>query len=556
MLAGEENPDKLEACFTMQDSMESAVVTERQTIRATLSRIVELAGRYPFCVLALPSIYLLLRYPILWKDIDALAQLVWRAGAVNILHYPPIYCFGGRVPFWIDHAVSSLLGGGKVPPLDLFGPQQPTLHGLYLLIIGQHLALVLSLAFFVYSVTPSVAGRGWLTLGTLGFSAFYANQQCAGSESLSVVAIILVVAFTVRVVRETQPGSAREKFWLTWLGYGASLTLAVGTRHINVVLGACLPLSLLFFFGGKTGGWSKIVPLGSLAVLLAGGALLINLTLASWLIRSVGDEFRTITGIALSARIEGFLRKLPPAKRRDLAEKLASREENAVVRAAIFSLVNVGSFEHGSDKVIQQALRAAGYPEQKIRSESERIITRASLAYLRSLHPKLIGAILKDFDYGFVRSTNGKLSRVPFLANLGAAELSRDNPEMWKPVLRSLDLATAAHELQRARRDFFLGFGGRMPLLLLLLAGAILGISGSRFSSLGTVSLALVATGALLYLVNCIFIPTIDRYTLPLLVTGYASFMTGLAAWLDHPKGTLREAAARPIVQSRASIGR
>ncbi len=551
--------------------MESAAAAERPTIRTQLAKLTEQVGRYPFCVLALPSIYLLIRYPILWKDIDALAQLIWRAGAVNILHYPPIYCFGGRVPFWIDHAIAGLLAGEKIPALDLFGPQQPTLHGIYLLIIGQHLALVLSLTFFVCSVTRSIPARGWLTLGTLGFSVFYANQQCAGSESLSVVAIILVAASTVRVVRETQQsgdwsrsaddlsGAVRKELLLTWLGYGASLTLAVGTRHINVVLGACLPISLLLlFFGQRKARWARIVPLGSLAVLLAAGALLINVGLARWLIDSVGDEFRTITGIALSARIEGFLKKLPAGERHDLAEKLASAEHNPAVRAAIFSLATVGSFEHGTDRVIQEVLRAGRYPEQKIPAESERIITRASLAYLRTFHPKLVGVIFKDFGYGFLKSTNGKLSRVPFLANLGAARLRRANPEMWKPLdlLRSLDLAQAARELQRARRDFFLGFGGRVPLLILLLAGGILGVSSFRFSGLGAVSVALVVTGVLLYFVNCVFIPTIDRYTLPLLVTGYASLMTGLAAWFDPPKEPPPKDAGRSRIQSRAGMDR
>ena len=51
------------------------------------AQIVIWIGRHPTVILSLPSLYLLLFYPILWKDIDALGQLIWPVG---FHQYPPL----------------------------------------------------------------------------------------------------------------------------------------------------------------------------------------------------------------------------------------------------------------------------------------------------------------------------------------------------------------------------------------------------------------------------------------------------------------------------------
>jgi len=60
----------------------------------------------------MPPIYLLLSYPPLWKDVDAVAQLIVPAGVGNILHFPPVYCFTGRLLFLCSCAVSR----DRLPP--------------------------------------------------------------------------------------------------------------------------------------------------------------------------------------------------------------------------------------------------------------------------------------------------------------------------------------------------------------------------------------------------------------------------------------------------------
>ena len=88
-------------------------------------------------VLIIPSIYLICRYPPLWKDIDAFWQLAAKADAVNILQYPPVYCFLPRIPFNLASAIE-----GHSFHHNLLSKQTPTDLGVYLLVVAQHLALV------------------------------------------------------------------------------------------------------------------------------------------------------------------------------------------------------------------------------------------------------------------------------------------------------------------------------------------------------------------------------------------------------------------------------
>ena len=53
-------------------------------------------GRHPLVALSLPSAYLLLVYPPLWKDVDALCQLILPADVINIYHFPALFCFSAH----------------------------------------------------------------------------------------------------------------------------------------------------------------------------------------------------------------------------------------------------------------------------------------------------------------------------------------------------------------------------------------------------------------------------------------------------------------------------
>ena len=57
---------------------------------------------------------------------------------------------------------------------------------------------------------------------------------------------------------------------------------------------------------------------------------------------------------------------------------------------------------------IQDALRQEGIPQSALQARSDVVVFDAALAYLRTLHPKLIDLIRSDFLHGYVREDNSK----------------------------------------------------------------------------------------------------------------------------------------------------
>src|SRR5215469_11970036 len=166
-------------------------------------KAISAVGRHPAVFLSLPSLYLLLAYPPIWKDVDALGQLIWRAGWGNILHYPPLYCFTGRIPFWLGDFILALLGGQPPPGLNLLGEQHPTWLGIELLIIAQHAGLIAALTLLVRTAARSALGRGAITISFIAASSLYVQQQCAGSEAPSVSTILLLTVAGLWVYRNS-----------------------------------------------------------------------------------------------------------------------------------------------------------------------------------------------------------------------------------------------------------------------------------------------------------------------------------------------------------------
>ncbi|MGA8659554.1 MAG: hypothetical protein WB586_25815 [Chthoniobacterales bacterium] len=507
----------------------------------------EFVGQHPAIFLCLPSVYLLLFYPILWKDIDAVAQLVWPAGAANILHYPPLYCFLGRIPFWIGDAASAALMGQPIPTLNLFAAQSPSLTGIYALIICQHLAFVAALVFLAKCCSSSVLGTGIVTLCFLLASSLYAQQQCAGSESLSVTAILFTVAFGLRTLEKP-----RLRYWI---GFTVAFFTAIGTRHINVILGASLPLAFIGIGGWllwhRQPEWRRQLLRAGVAALCVVIAFSANVALARAMIAAVGDEYRPSMGVTLSDRVATFLNRLPASEKRELADKLASAQPNPIVRVAIHAQLEKGSYSLGADQVIRDALLANGVPKVRIQAESERVIFAASLAYLKTLHPRLLSLIWRDFSNGFIRATNGKLSRTVFISNQGGARLRLQQPELFLAVdsLPSLDYRRATLELERSRHDYYLGLGGRVPLVVLFVVVLALGIVSAKVDPRPAVWLAqtLVLSSIVLFLANCVCVYYMDRYTLPLMVCGKAALaiqIGGLADSAQNPKLNCRAAGS------------
>jgi hypothetical protein len=498
------------------------------------TRILTWAGRHPSLVLSLPSIYLLFFYPILWKDVDALGQLIWPAGSTNILHYPPLYCFGGRIPFWIGDLIKAAFSGQRLPNLDLFSEQRPSLLGLYLLIFTQHLALLFALTVFIKSVAKTALGRGLVVLFLISASSLYVQEQCAGSESLSVSVIILMVAFGLRVFEQNDRPA--------WIAFTLAAFLVVGTRHVNIILTIWLPLTFAGMILWR--GWChrslarpELMRM-IISLLCLFFALLANTLIAKSMIESIGQEYHSTLGLTLSDRIEAFTNKLSVSEKQALVAKLFAAERDPIVRLAITTQAEKGSLHSGQAMtIIQDAVAQNGPAPESVPSLTDHVILRETLSYLKSMHPKLVRMILADFGHGYLRVDNGKLSLTRFLSTRTAARMSRESPQKWEPLnqLHLVDYSAANREVHRASHDLYLTFGGPIPIIGLLSANLALGIVLTRRGrpELAWLALSLVATGGILYFVNCVCVYYNDRYALPLFVCNLTALGIQLGRLID-----------------------
>src|SRR5258708_4694033 len=507
-------------------------------------KIVEIIGRHPALYLALPSLYLLLAYPPLWKDVDSLAQLIWAKGPENILHFPPLYCFTGRIPFWVGDCIQVLVTGRRLPQMNLWAGQNPSALGIELLIVVQHATFVGASSLLVRAAAKTAMSRGLIVLSFAAASALYAQQQCAASEAPSVTAIIFLTACGLFVLRKND--------WRAWTLYTIALFLAIGTRHINIVLALWLPIALsgvLFWrILARQPIKQESVQLRPRATLLlamqvsvalfcGAVAILADEMVARIMIAQVGQEYRSGAGYTLTDRIGAFLNRLPESERTSLVQRLVTSENDPVVRVAIAAAGKPGISHSEMGGIVRNALRQQGAPEQSLSARTDTIVLRAALTYFKTFHSQLLSTIISDFLHCYEREDNGELNLNPFLPNRSTARSSLIDPASWEPMkqLRSIDYPEAFELVDRAEADIYLMLWGPIPLIVLILidigVAALLVRRGKGVTAWDAGSL--LVTSVLLYLANCVCAYFNDRYALPTLVCGVVALAIELGSWLE-----------------------
>src|SRR6202048_637843 len=109
-------------------------------------------------ILALPSIYVLLTLPPLWRDSDGFNEVASTFAPKGIIHWLPGYCLGARLILLGAGIVGSLLGGHGIPYLSISITPLNNV-GIYTLIVVQHLFLVLSLSYAVRTLSDHFQWR-------------------------------------------------------------------------------------------------------------------------------------------------------------------------------------------------------------------------------------------------------------------------------------------------------------------------------------------------------------------------------------------------------------
>jgi hypothetical protein len=189
-------------------------------------------------ILSIPSLYISLNLPPLWRDEDAIQEIVAPFTPKGIIHFLPGYCLGGRLIIFAGSIVAGFIGGHGLPRLSI-SDTPLTDSGICALIVVQHLFLIFSLFCAVITFSNRFSIRFFFALVFALIPWPYVFANCIGTEAFSNPLVYLIVALGWKCLRTTE---LKKRDGLLFFGL---LLAAALTRHVNALLAVCLPIALL-----------------------------------------------------------------------------------------------------------------------------------------------------------------------------------------------------------------------------------------------------------------------------------------------------------------------
>jgi hypothetical protein len=335
-------------------------------------------------LLSWPSIWFFAKIPVLWNYMDGFLQVSTKPSAANLIVWPPLYCFGARFPMLIGY----LIGGGTVKAAVRY-IDHPVLtnSAVLMLIITQHLALLGASLVFVRTISKRTFVQIVVALIFSSFSFLYAAVHTVGSESGSIVLILLIAAFSVEIARSSQLNFRR------WIVLSGLLSAAVLTRHINAVL-LLLPVFAAAVPRLNDGRGAleacRNAASRALAALAAGVTALALANCLIWLgcLRAKVDH-RSMVGLTFLARIDQL--RNAPGRFSEFVDEMAYHLSDPVLVETLQQL-NRANEEHqvGSDFItkakttIEEVLKAHGFSSnapsfRRLMDEKFNALTTATL---------------------------------------------------------------------------------------------------------------------------------------------------------------------------------
>ena len=516
----------LVACLILYAGIESAV----QAVTKSLDFI----GRHPPAFLLIPSLYFLVTFTPLWKGGDANAQLILKAGASNILHFPPLYCFLARLPICFGDYLEAFYQHRPLPICNIFSQQHPSFAGVWLLILLQQVGLVAALNYFLKQTTRNHVARGVLVLVFLPCSSLYSEAHSAGTEALSQILLFSFAGVVVSLFRAPTKG--------LWLAYFAVLVLAILTRPINLVFAGWVPLGFLMRMAlgeltsaapGGSSRWSLVLGtvLGLLAILCANVVQRVA-------ILPTGVPYRSTLGATLSDRIGAFLHKLTPEEKERLVRSLAAKERDRWAKRAIELQVMIGPYYQGMGERLSAELKSTGVESPELEKQVDIAVLKSGIAFLSSLHPTLIDTIRRDLFRGFTRSGNYEITQESFDSIvLGGVDRDR-HPDSWRALsdVPNLDLPTATALADQVHVNTYFRMTKHIRIFVLAILACIFSLfclcTGQRLAA--AMAISALTTGAAIQLASCIVEFFGRRYTIPLHLFALLAWCLALAGTVEY----------------------
>ena len=481
--------------------------------------------------------------PPLWRDVDAYTQIAAQPGASTILLHGPLYCRLARLPLWIGQ-----LGGANWIGFDEFmSSPRLTDPGIYLLLGFQHIGLCLAAYYLISALSSAVVIRVGLSIFFASQPLFYGYAHCIGSESLSMILILLLAGLGLRIVQSFPAVKASH-----CLLAGCILFCCVTTRHINAVLAGLLPFTFILLACARwvvarnpsptTTALPSSVRQHAWICGLAIATGLVALLLASGythaLSRKANVKFRSRVGFTFLWRLN-FLSLLTPSDRALLLEQTAKRTHLPQSRQ-LLSLLKEWTDHHQNwvpDAFLGSARRRMGSVNGGGHSvRFDRMLNDTATAFLLPPSQPLVEVAWRDFRQSF-RLTEGGIARYLFYTT---EYLQSKHSEM--PGLAALATFRQPTKVMRFlsapyfRLWEFLSFRGWCGLWLLALALPwIVRRPVTPHGQMATVIYAcvLVGMGLLMTLLNCFFAHLLPRFGLPMMELLLVSFIILLGSFFS-----------------------
>ena len=290
-------------------------------------------------VLFAPSAWMIATVPPLWRDVDAYNQVAQNPLVATYWGHAPAYCYATRIPLFLGEQWERWRG---IPaPKTEIGSTPLTDSGVGLLILAQHLALCGAAFYFIIASSKVFWIRLALALAWASNALFYTFAHCIGSESLSVILVVLVVGKGLRLIR-----SRDEPRWIDWYIFAVGLSLCLLSRHINFWLIFLLPVA--FFLSpahnraasgaGPQRWWRWLVARNFRQAVIALAVGLACFTVANFATRALARKTKahihSRIGYTFLWRLQ-FLRTLSPPARVALLQKVSARTHSNEVHQLV-----------------------------------------------------------------------------------------------------------------------------------------------------------------------------------------------------------------------------
>ena len=358
-------------------------------------------------ILSLPSIYVLLTLPPLWRDSDGFNEVASTFAPKGIIHWLPGYCLGARLILLGAGIVGSLLGGHGIPYLSISITPLNNV-GIYTLIVVQHLFLVFSLLYGVNTFCSHFLLRAVFSTFLALTPWVYVYANCVGSEAFSNPLVYLILAYGWKCLRANE--FSRERVLL----YFVLLVGAALTRQINALFAALLPLALLpptmgeliqsgarsycsdrqsRFYSGR-----RVLIFIVIGLCAIGTSVVVQQGMC-WLFRV---PFRSTFGETFEWRLS-YLNGLSEEERNKIIDQISTRLGDPVTTEALEALnrsLNQG--DNWTDMFlfykIDEILVRSGFSDMQLRTwQVDLKLNRIATCVLLSAEPHFLRAVWSDF---------------------------------------------------------------------------------------------------------------------------------------------------------------